>query len=461
VSRLLVADCDIVVTMDDAGRELRGASILIEDGVITWLGAGRPSPMPETEIVDGRGCVALPGLVNVHHHLYQALTRARAQGSGLFGWLTELYPVWANVDAEWVHVAASAGLAELALSGCTTSTDHHYVFPAGAGDLLAAAIEAAGEIGLRFHPCRGSMDLGASEGGLPPDRVVQAIDTILAETERAVARFHDPAPGAMVRVGVAPCSPFSASGDLMRESALLARRLGVRLHTHIAETADEEAFCLQRFGRRPVDQLEELGFLGPDVWLAHAVHLSAEDVAKLAASQTAVAHCPTSNMRLGSGSAPVAELREAGVAVGLGVDGSASNDGGHMLGEVRQALLVARSRGGPAAMEARMALWLGTRGGAACLGRDDLGSLEPGMRGDVALFDITGLATAGTEADPVAGLVLAWPGRVRHSLVEGRPVVRDGRLVNADEAAIAAAAHRAARGLVRAPIQPQASLSTS
>ncbi len=442
---LLVADCDVVVTMDDARTELAGASVLIEDGVIRWVGRGRPHGWSGGPTLDGHGCIAIPGLVNSHHHLFQVLTRARAQDRGLFGWLTELYPVWASLDAEWVRIAATAGLAELALSGCTTSTDHHYVFPAGAGDLLAAEIAAASDVGVRFHPCRGSMDLGASLGGLPPDSVVQATERVMAETEQAVAAFHDPAPGAMVRIAIGPCSPFSASEELMRESAALARRLGIRLHTHIAETADEEAFCLERFGRRPVDLLEELGFLGPDVWLAHAVHLSDPDVATIARTGTAVSHCPTSNMRLGSGTAPVRELRDAGVTVGLGVDGSASNDGGHLLGEVRQALLVARSRGGPGAMAAREALWLGTRGGAGCLGRDDIGSLEPGKRGDLALFDVRGLAAAGTEADPVAGLVLAWPGRVRHSIVEGRPVVRDGSLVTTDEDTVAAQAHRLAR----------------
>ena len=447
MSRLLISGCEAVVTMDDAGTEWAGGSILVEEGVIRWVGAGTPpaAGMAGADVLDGRGCVAIPGLVNAHHHLYQTLTRARAQEHGLFGWLTELYPVWAGLDAEWVRVAAAAGLAELAFSGCSTSTDHHYVFPAGVGDLLEAEIDAAREIGLRFHPCRGSMDLGASDGGLPPDELVQDADSILAETERAVRAFHDPSPGAMLRIGIAPCSPFSASGRLMQESALLARRLGVRLHTHIAETADEEAFCLERFGCRPVELLERLGFLGDDVWLAHGVHLSGDDIRKVAAAGASVAHCPTSNLRLGSGTAPIRELLDAGVPVGLGVDGSASNDGGNLLGEVRQALLVARGRGGPGALGAREALRLGTRGGAVCLGRDDLGSIEPGKRADVALFDLSGLASAGVEADPVAGMVLAWPQRVRHLLVEGRFVVRDWALATADEADLAAEAHRMAR----------------
>ena len=447
MSRLLVSRCEAVACLDDAGTELRGGSILIEDGVIRWVGAGDPPPeiADGAERLDGQGCVALPGLVNTHHHLYQVLTRARAQEHGLFGWLTELYPVWAGLDAAWVRAATGAGLAELALSGCSTSTDHHYVFPAGTGDLMEAEIDVARQLGVRFHPCRGSMDLGASAGGLPPDRVVQDTDEVLAETEATVRRFHDPAPGAMVRIAIAPCSPFSASERLMVESARLARRLSVRLHTHIAETADEEAFCLERFGCRPVELLDRLEFLGDDVWLAHAVHLSDRDIAALAAAGAAVAHCPSSNLRLGSGTARVRELVDAGVPVGLGVDGSASNDGGHLLGEVRQALLTARGRGGPGAMTARRALWLGTRGGAACLGRDDIGSLEPGKRGDVALFDVRGLASAGIEADPVAGVVLAWPGRVRHLLVDGAFVVRDGSLVGADEASLAAEAHGIAR----------------
>ncbi len=446
MTRLLIAGCEAVATMDDVGTELTRASILVEDGTIRRVGIG-PWPDDEAgaEVLDARGCVALPGLVNTHHHLYQVLTRARAQEDGLFGWLTTLYPVWARLDTEWVGAAAAAGLAELALSGCTTSTDHHYIFPAGSGDLLAAEIEEARRIGIRFHPCRGSMDLGASAGGLPPDVTVQPLDTILAETEDAVVRFHDPAPGAMTRIAAAPCSPFSVSERLMRESAVLARRLGVRLHTHIAETVDEEAFCVARFGCRPVELLDRIGFLGPDVWLAHAVHLSPGDIARLGATGTGVAHCPTSNLRLGSGIAPVPDLVRAGTPVGLGVDGSASNDGGQLLGEARQAMLVARGRSGAAVMRARDVLRLATRGGAACLGRDDIGAIEPGRRADIALFDVGGLDTVGVEADPIGGLVFAWPQRVRHLLVDGRYVVREGALVTADEAGIARRGHLVAR----------------
>ncbi len=446
MSRLVISRCERVVTMDDVGTEIADGSVLLEDGVISWIGAGDPPDALAygAELVDARGCVAIPGLVNAHHHLYQTLTRARGQQNGLFGWLAELYPVWATLDVEWVSVAAQAGLAELALSGCSMSADHHYIFPAGAGDLLEAEIEAARRIGVRLHASRGSMDLGSSDGGLPPDAVVQKIDAVLGETERAVTRFHDASAGAMVRIAVAPCSPFSASIPLMRESALLARHLGVRLHTHIAETADEEAFCRRRFGCRPLELLEQVGLLGDDVWLAHAVHLSDVDIRRLAVTGTAVAHCPTSNMRLGSGTARVRELLDAGVRVGIGVDGSASNDGGHLLGEVRQAMLVARGRGGPSAMKAREALWLGTRGGAACLGRTDVGCLAPGMRADLALFDVCGLETAGAEADYVAGIVMGWPQRVRYLFVEGEPVVCNGVLATVDEAALSAEAHRLA-----------------
>ncbi len=453
--RLLLDRCDVVVTMDEAGTEIPGGSILIEDGAIAWIGPGEPPQAEGAERVSGVGTVAVPGLVNTHHHLNQVLTRARASEQGLFGWLAELYPVWAGVDEEWERAAAAVGLAELALSGCTTTADHHYVFPDGAGGLLEAEIGAARRLGLRFHPCRGSMDLGQSQGGLPPDAVVQDVETILAHTEEAVGRFHDAAPGSMLRIAVAPCSPFSASERLMRESAELARKLGIRLHTHVAETLDEERFCLERFGRRPLELLEDLGYVGPDVWLAHCVHLDERDVRTMAETRTGVAWCPTSNLRLGSGIAPARSLLGNGAIVGLGVDGSASNDSGHLLAEARQGLLVTRGPApawgepDPAAMTARDALRVATRGGAACLGRDDLGSLEPGKRGDVALFDVTGLAFAGAEADPVAGLLLCAPQRVRDLFVEGRPVVRAGRLVTVDEQEVAMEGHRVAARIAR------------
>lgn len=433
MTRLLVEGCEVVVTMDDAGTEIPGGSLLIEDGVIAWVGSGAPPDASGARTIDGRGTVALPGLVNTHHHLFQTLTRVRAQEQGLFDWLVELYPVWAGVDAEWERAAARVGLAELALSGCTTTTDHHYLFPKGAGELLEAEIEAAREVGLRFHPCRGSMDLGASNGGLPPDDVVEDADDVLRETEEAIQRFHDESPGAMLRVAVAPCSPFSSTERLMRESAELARRHGVRLHTHIAETVEEERFCLERFDRRPLELLDDLGFLGPDVWLAHCVHLDEKDLRRMAESRTGAAWCPTSNLRLGSGIAPARALLDEGATVGLGVDGSASNDAGNLLAEARQAMLIARGRGGAAAMSAREALRVATRGGAATLGRDDVGSLEVGKRGDVALFSVEGLGFAGAGSDLVAALVHCSPGRVRELLVDGHPVVEGGRLTGVDE----------------------------
>jgi cytosine/adenosine deaminase-related metal-dependent hydrolase len=398
--------------------------------------------------VDGRGLVAVPGLINAHHHLYQTMTRVQAQDQGLFGWLRALYPVWAGLDEEWVHAAARVGLAELALAGCSTSTDHHYIFPrdhaVGGLGLLEAEIGAARAIGLRFHPCRGSMDLGESAGGLPPDAVVQDTDTILIQTEEAVRRFHDPSTGAMLRIAVAPCSPFSVTERLMRESAALARRLGVRLHTHIAETLDEEAYCRAKYGKRPIDLLDDYGWIGSDVWLAHCVHPHEHGVRRIAASGTGVAWCPSSNLRLGSGIAPVRDLLDAGARVGLGVDGSASNDSGHLLAEARVGMLAARVRGA-SGMTAREALRIATRGGAACLGRNDIGTLEAGRRADIALFSIEGVEFAGAETDPVAALVFCAPRRVRCLWVDGRPVVADGRLVREDEEAIAVEGRRVAR----------------
>ena len=356
-----------------------------------------------------------------------------------------LYPVWAGLDEEWVRTGALVGLAELALSGCSTTSDHHYVFPQGTGDLIGAEVESAREVGVRLHACRGSMDVGESAGGLPPDSIVEDRDSVLASTRRSIDRYHDAEPGAMTRIAVAPCSPFSASEGLMRESAELARAAGVRLHTHIAETNDEEAYCLEKWGRRPVEYLDDLGFLGDDVWLAHCVHVSDADVSAFAAGGTGVAHCPTSNLRLGSGIAPLRKFLDARVGVGFGVDGSASNDGGDLLAEARQGMLVARADGDPAAVTARDALRVATRGGAAVLGRDDLGSLEPAKRGDVALFDVNGLRYAGAELDPVASVLYCPPRGARHLFVEGRAVVRDGRLANADEERIAADGHRVAR----------------
>jgi cytosine/adenosine deaminase-related metal-dependent hydrolase len=428
-----------IVTCDEEGTEHEDGWLIAEDGVIAGVGAGDP---PETdERVDLGGAVMTPGLVNTHHHLYQTLTRARAQEADLFTWLRELYPVWAGIDAEAEYAAARVGLAELALSGCTTVFDHHYVFPEGRAGLIEAEVQAARELGLRIVASRGSMDLGVSDGGLPPDELVEDVAAVLADTERLAGELHEVGRGARVQIAVAPCSPFSVSKHLMTESAALARRLGLTLHTHLAETVEEEAYCMELYGARPVEYLTDLGWLGTDVWCAHCVHLSPDDLADFADSDTGVAHCPTSNLRLGAGVAPVRDYVEAGIRVGLGVDGTASNERGDLLHEVKQALLVARGRDGPRAMTAREALRLGTRGGASVLGRDDLGALEPGKRADLAIWRTDGLELGGA-ADLVAGLVLSAPHRVDRLVVEGEDVVRGGALVRADEADIARA-HRA------------------
>jgi cytosine/adenosine deaminase-related metal-dependent hydrolase len=419
-----------LVTMDDAGTEHDGGWLLVRDGLIEAVGGGDP-PEAATS-VDLGGAVVTPGLVNTHHHLYQTLTRARAQEATLFEWLTELYPVWAHIDEEAEYAAARAGLAELALSGCSTVFDHHYVFPRGRAGLVEAEVRAAQELGVRIVASRGSMDLGQSQGGLPPDSLVEDVDSVLADTERLAALQDD----GFVQIAVAPCSPFSVTSRLMQESAELARRLGLGLHTHLAETLDEEEFCREAHGCRPVEYLEELGWLAEDVWCAHCIHLSTADIALIAQAHVGVAHCPTSNLRLGAGVAPVRDLLDAGVRVGLGVDGSASNERGDLFFEVKQALLVARGRGGPTALTVREALRLGTRGGAAVLRRDDIGSLEPGKRADFAVWRIDGLELGGA-ADPVAGLVFAGPHRVDRLVVGGEDVVRDGELVRADEADIA------------------------
>jgi cytosine/adenosine deaminase-related metal-dependent hydrolase len=447
-ARTVIEGCAIA-TVDAAGTEHRDGHLVLEGDRIVAVGEG-PAPAQDGDVrrIDGRGRLVTPGLVNCHHHLYQWATRGLAQQATLFEWLVALYPVWAHVDDEIEWAAARAGLAALARSGCSTSTDHHYVFPAGGGDLLEVEVNAARTIGLRFHPCRGSMDLGQSDGGLPPDEIVEDRDAILAASQAAVDRFHDPEPGAMVRVALAPCSPFSVTPELMAETAQLARRLGVRLHTHLAETLDEEAFCQERFGVRPVRYLEDLGWLGDDVWLAHCVHLSDAEIARFGATGTGVAHCPSSNARLGAGIAPVAALSRAGAPVGLGVDGAASNESGALSVELREALLYARLAGGPAALTARQALALATIEGARCLGRDDeLGSLEPGKLADVALWRLDGLDHAGI-ADPVAALVLGAPRPVDRLLVGGRPVVEDGELRTADEDEVAGDIARQSRRLL-------------
>lgn len=445
----IVIENAAIATVDPFGTEHSTGHVVVESGRIAAVGAGPApgSPTPERS-VDATGCLVTPGLVNTHHHLYQWATRGLAQQSTLFEWLIELYPVWARIDSRITHAAATAGLAWLARTGCTTSTDHHYVFPAGAGDPLAASIEAAGRIGLRFHPCRGSMDRGRSAGGLPPDELVEDLDTALTATEAAITRFHDPSPDAMVRIAVAPCSPFSVSRELMTGAAVLARRHRVRLHTHLAETLDEEEHCVAQFGRTPVEYLDDLGWLGDDVWLAHCVHLSSGGIKRLGMTGTAVAHCPSSNARLGAGISPVAELLAAGVPVGLGVDGAASNEAGGLAEELRQALFVARLRGGPDALTARQALTLGTMGGARCLGRDaEIGSLEPGKLADLVVWRVDGLGHAGID-DPVAALVFGPPPRIELSLVGGHPVVDGGELTGVDPS-VAAGELRAAVARLR------------
>jgi len=420
-----------VVTMDDAGTELAGGWIRIEDGFVGEVGSGEPPEGSE----DLAGAVVTPALINTHHHLFQTLTRARAQEADLFAWLKELYPVWARIDAEAEYAAARTGMAELALSGCGTVFDHHYVFPRDEDGLIEAELQAARELGVRIVASRGSMDLGESDGGLPPDRLVEELDAVLADTER-LAALHETGPGARVQVAVAPCSPFSVTRRLMKESAELARRLELPLHTHLAETVEEEEYCRELYGCRPVEYLEQLGWLANDVWCAHCVHLDGRDIRKFAATGTGVAHCPTSNLRLGAGVAPLRPLLDSGVRVGLGVDGSASNERGDLLFDVRQALLVARGRDGPAALTARDALRLATRGSAAILGRDDLGAIEPGRCADLAVWR-TDMLELGGARDPVAGLVFSAPHRVDRLLVGGEDVVRDGLLVRASEEEIA------------------------
>jgi cytosine/adenosine deaminase-related metal-dependent hydrolase len=440
-----------VATVDTAGTEYTDGHVVVGDnGRIVAVGPGHAGRYQgSVRHVDGTGCLVTPGLINTHHHLYQWATRGLALDENLFGWLTTLYPIWGRLDAEIVGAAAGAGLGWLALSGCTTSMDHHYVFPHDGGDVLAAEIEAARQIGLRFHPTRGSMDLGARKGGLPPDNIVEHTDDALAATEAAVDRWHDPSPDAMLQIAVAPCSPFSVTERLMSEAAALARRKGVRLHTHLAETDDEEDFCRERFGCTPVEYAERLGWLGDDVWLAHGVHLDDAAIAKLGDTGTGVAHCPSSNARLGAGAARVRELLDNAVPVGLGVDGAASQEVSHLGAELRQALYTARIRGGPHAMTAREALLLGTMGGARCLGRQaDLGSLEAGKLGDLVMWRLDGLGHDGID-DKVAALVFGPPAPVELALVGGKPVVERGELVRADSEALTRAARRAHRRLLR------------
>ncbi|MEO6503994.1 MAG: 8-oxoguanine deaminase [Jatrophihabitantaceae bacterium] len=452
---MIVLEGGHVATVDAAGTEHPSGHVVIDGASIVAVGAG-PAPAElraGAQLLDTTGCLVTPGLVNTHHHLYQWLTRGFSPDSTLFGWLTELYPIWARIDADAVHAGAAANLGWLALSGCSTSTDHHYIFPKAAspdsgGDLLEAAISAALEIGVRFHPCRGSMDLGESAGGLPPDSVVEDRESILMATEAAIDRWHDKSPAAMTRIAVAPCSPFSVTAELMREAAELARDKGVRLHTHLAETSDEEQFCQQTYGQSPAEYLAELDWLGPDVWLAHCVHLSDSAIASFAETGTSVAHCPTSNGRLGAGSARVQDLIKAGVAVGLGADGAASNEAGRLVDELRSAMTVARIRGGPQSLTARQALRMATMGGAQCLGRDaELGSLEPGKLADVAVWRLDGLGQAGA-VDPVFCWAFSSSAPLQLLLVNGRGVVAESTLLTADSGRLAREAAAASARLV-------------
>ncbi len=431
MSEILIKSADVVLTMNDARDELHGADVLLRDGKITEIGHNLHS---SGEIISGRGCVVTPGLVNTHHHLYQTLTRAvpGAQDALLFGWLQRLYPIWARFGPEEMNVSAQVGLAELALSGCTLTSDHLYLYPNGSR--LEDTIEAAAGLGLRFHPTRGAMSIGESDGGLPPDNLVESEARILEDMIRVVDAFHDPSEGSMCRVGLAPCSPFSVSRDLMRDTALLARDKGVMLHTHLAENEEDIAYSEAKFGCRPGQYAEDLGWTGSDVWHAHCVKLDGAEIDLFARSRTGVAHCPCSNCRLGSGIAPVRQMRDAGVPVGLGVDGSASNDAGNLMAEARQAMLLQRVSLGADAMSAREALEIATRGGADVLGRPDCGRLSPGKRADIAMWDVTGVESAGSW-DPAA-LLLAGPQKVRNLFVEGRQVVRDFNLVTIDLPAV-------------------------
>jgi 8-oxoguanine deaminase len=453
--RTLIHDARLVVPMDDAGRRFPGGFVLVEDDRIVAAGPGpTPAALEADRRIDARGKVVLPGLVNTHHHLPQVLTRnvPRVQEAPLFRWLTELYEVWRHLDAEAVRTAARVGLGELLLTGCTTTSDHLYLFPRGQERLIDAEIEAARELGIRFQPTRGSMSRGRSQGGLPPDEICQDEGTILADCRRLVREYHDPRPRSMLRIGLAPCAPFSVSEDLMRRTAELAREHGLRLHTHLAETLDEERYCQEVYGCRPVEFLRRLGWLGSDVWLAHCVHLAPEEVRLFGETGTGVAHCPSSNFRLGSGIAPVRAMLEAGVPVGLGVDGSASNDSSNMLAEARQALLAHRLGADPGAwVTAEEVLRMATRGGARCLGRDDIGSLEPGRAADLLLVDTRRLSYAGAGSDPLAALVFSpWPEPVETVMVGGRVVVEGGVLLGVDVAALCEEAEKVSAALLDA-----------
>jgi cytosine/adenosine deaminase-related metal-dependent hydrolase len=459
MSTLLVKNADTLVTLDDHRWEIPGGGLFIRDGFIEKVGPSQALPSQADEILDLSGHIVLPGLVNTHHHFYQTLTRAvpAAQNANLFNWLKTLYRIWEKLKPEDIRVSTQTALAELALSGCTTASDHLYLFPNGSR--LDDEILAGQEVGLRLHASRGSMSLGESQGGLPPDSVTEDEEAILRDSQRVIENYHQAGPGAMVQVALAPCSPFSVTPELMRQSAALARQYGIRLHTHLAETQDEEVFCLEKFGRRPVEFMETLGWIGPDVWFAHSVHVNADEIRLYADTGCGVAHCPSSNMRLASGIAPLIDMLQAGVRVGLGVDGSASNDGSHMLGEARQAMLVARLRAGlggaslsgadaPPLMTARQALEVATRGGAQVLGRTDIGSLEVGKCADFFAIRLDRLEYAGALHDPVAAVVFCAPVQADYTVVGGKFVVREGHLVKLELQKLVANQMKCSRRLV-------------
>lgn len=428
----LLKNAEVIATMDDQNHELRNGAILVEGNRIKSVGPASELPSVTDEVIDLAGHVVLPGLINTHHHMYQSLTRAvpAAQDASLFQWLKTLYPIWAGLTPEMIRISTQTAMAELLLSGCTTSSDHLYIYPNGAR--LDDAIEAAQHIGMRFHAARGAMSVGESSGGLPPDSLVETETAILKDMQRLAENFHDATECSMCRVVLAPCSPFSVSRDLMRESAVLARQFGLSLHTHLAENDDDIAYSLEKFGATPAQYAEDLGWTGADVWHAHCVKLDDDGISRFARTGTGVAHCPCSNMRLASGIAPVGKMLKVGISVGLGVDGSASNDGAHMLGEARQAMLLQRVGFGPAAMSARQSLELATRGGAKVLNRNDIGALKPGMAADIVAFDMRGLHHAGAQHDPVAALVFCAPSKVAFNMINGRVVVRDGELQTVD-----------------------------
>ena len=459
MSTLLIKNAAVLVTMDDFRREITGGGLFIRDGFIEQVGQSNELPDQADEILNMNGCIVLPGLINTHHHFYQTLTRVvpAAQNSNLFNWLKTLYPIWGRMTGEDIRISTQTALAELVLSGCTTASDHLYIFPNGAR--LDDEIQAAGEIGVRIHASRGSMSLGESKGGLPPDRVVEDEDFILKDSQRLIEQYHDPNPGAMVQIVLAPCSPFSVTPSLMESSAALAREYGVHLHTHLAETQDEEAFCIEKSGYRPVAYMEKLNWLGNDVWFAHSVHVNQDEIKLYAKTGSGVAHCPTSNMRLASGIAPLMDMLRVGVKVGLGVDGSASNDGSNLLEETRQAMLLARLNAGllgasksgeetPPLMTARAALEIATLGGASVLGRTDLGSLEIGKCADLFAISIKKLEYTGGLHDPVAALVFCAPVRADYTIIAGKIIVKEGNLVNVDLPSLIERHNRAARRLV-------------